>query len=286
MQVAAQFGRFDAKKKDREYAARALGYWPLEDAYAYADGPRLSLPPAAAETPGPKPRPHEPRSPEPQSSEPKPPEGPPLRVSLDARVWAATAEHSSLHSLLNAMSLLSLVAAVVDAVPTIPSVPCASRWLLRHPRAFASVSDGYVLQLPLPNQRCARRRSRIEAPPDALECHLSLGGERCSAPSVLPAWQAARECTHHLLPTRTFRLETIDGEGLWRALRAEKARNASLLEVQLEGRLERALGGERPWTVSETGLTAEEATRLAALRRTCPGYFGVERRRLHGKRLG
>ena len=292
VQVAAHFGRFDAKKRDRAFAARALGYWPLHPPErtrtpAVSTDNRLPLKQHAA-----------PLS-TPPTPPPTPPAAPPLRrVVLHApRLWDAAVDEPTVHGILNALALLAVFAAVANAAPMLPAVRCDSRWLHRHPRAFRSISDPYVLQLQALSRSCPRPASRLERASSAvqspLECHLSLGGERCTPPTVWPAWHEARErCEVGVgpQPMRIIRLTSSDWNGSVDELRAHSALadpTASQLEVHWDSDLHVA-GHSRaaPWAlrVARLQLTEVEAMRLDALQRACPGYFGWDRRRWHGER--
>jgi hypothetical protein len=103
---------------------------------------------------------------------------PPRAVRFPASLWEATGKASTLYPLLSALQALALVAALTGRVPVIPRVPCGSGWLSRHPLTLAGVADDYVMQL----------REGGDGP---VQCHLSMGGQQCALPTVLPACEAS-----------------------------------------------------------------------------------------------
>ena len=86
---------------------------------------------------------------------------------------------------------------------------------------------------------------------------------------------------------------TTDGAAILRMLRAiqdvddGKQGTSVLLEVRTAGAVEHALqshADEPHYAIPEQALSDVETARLNALRRVCPGFFALERRRVHGRR--
>ncbi|KAL1496723.1 hypothetical protein AB1Y20_014316 [Prymnesium parvum] len=237
---------------------------------------------------------------------------PPRRVlRLAPLVWRRVAAHASLRPLLAALQLLAVAAAVSGRAPLVPSVPCGSAWIERHPMSLAGVADDYILQL--------RRRDGT----GELQCHLAMGGTKCTLPTVLPAWYSdailpasafpsATRADHptaaappedaaatplraslstsaynatppSALPAGCASSKRIHLHRLVAALRAAPP-HARLVELSLDGPLPRC-----PARLDTSPLSPEEMARLRALRRACGGFFaeptadGPHRRRLRRK---
>ena len=264
VECRSQFGAWNANKAARPYVQRALGYWHLPE------------PPPRSLVPG----------------------GPPRAVRLARHEWIATGAAAGIGPLLNALQRLALVAAVSGRTPVVPSVPCSSRWLSRNTFGRAGVADDYVIQLP----NATFGGYRPDETDGGAECHLALGGDKCMLPEVLPAWSRQESGAIAFLgqarpeDVRAPRVEattlrsteaaapgcagdaertlTLDVAALRSA--TERHRDAPMLEVALSHGFE-GEGGVACSAVEHlrASLTAEEARRLARLRKLCPGFFAV-----------